>query len=245
MGLSFNDYMEQLEFLLNKEIDEFNVGIEKIGSKIVHGMNEYILKEYKLYLPAYLGGGRFFFHATAYFRFKNEEQGILLEYGGKPKGENYLPGASSSISPQFYIYGKYGGLRYQMMSYSQFLQKSDNILNLIIRVSIKPSINSLLNSICNQSDWKRSDYNLASHNCQDFVCKFIEKLDAVRPKFKYYRGFHNNAVSKYPYCLVKQLEKNEDDPSQLVDKIPLIGPIEESVRLYIYEIRIHYLKNKK
>ena len=85
MGLSFNDYMEQLEFLLNKEIDEFNVGIEKIGSKIVHGMNEYILKEYKLYLPAYLGGGRFFFHATAYFRFKNEEQGILLEYGGKPK----------------------------------------------------------------------------------------------------------------------------------------------------------------
>ena len=48
------------------------------------------------------------------------------------------------------------------------------LLRLYQKFSYK-SINSLLNSICNQSDWKRSDYNLASHNCQEFVCKFIEK----------------------------------------------------------------------
>ena len=165
----------------------------------------------------------------------------MLEYGGKPKGENYLPGSSSSsssISPQLYKYGKDGGLRYQMMTSSQFSNLSDDILKLIIRVSPKPTVNSLLNSICNQSDWKRSDYNLAFHNCQDFVCKFIEKLDAVRPKFKYLRGFHNNAVAQYPYCLVKQLEKNEDDPSQVADKIPIIGPIEETVRLLVYAMSL-------
>jgi hypothetical protein len=236
MKLSSKGYINEL---MNKEIDEFYVGIEKMGSKIAHGVNEYILRAGKLYLPAYLGGGRFLFHLTAYFTFKNENQGILLEYGGKPKGENYLPGSSSSsssISPQLYKYGKDGGLRYQMMTSSQFSNLSDDILKLIIRVSPKPTVNSLLNSICNQSDWKRSDYNLAFHNCQDFVCKFIEKLDAVRPKFKYLRGFHNNAVAQYPYCLVKQLEKNEDDPSQVVDKIPLVGPIEETFRVLGYGI---------
>ena len=238
MKLASKGYINDL---MNKEIDEFYVGIEKLGSKIAHGVNEYILRAGKLYLPAYLGGGRFLFHLTAYFTFKNENQGILLEYGGKPKGENYLPGSSSSsssISPQLYKYGKDGGLRYQMMTSSQFSNLSDDILKLIIRVSPKPTVNSLLNSICNQSDWKRSDYNLASHNCQDFVCKFIEKLDAVRPKFKYLRGFHNNAVAQYPYCLVKQLEKNEDDPSQVADKIPIIGPIEETVRLLVYAMSL-------
>ena len=238
MKLASKGYINDL---MNKEIDEFYVGIEKLGSKIAHGVNEYILRAGKLYLPAYLGGGRFLFHLTAYFTFKNENQGILLEYGGKPKGENYLPGSSSSsssISPQLYKYGKDGGLRYQMMTSSQFSNLSDDILKLIIRVSPKPTVNSLLNSICNQSDWKRSDYNLAFHNCQDFVCKFIEKLDAVRPKFKYLRGFHNNAVAQYPYCLVKQLEKNEDDPSQVADKIPIIGPIEETVRLLVYAMSL-------
>ena len=236
MKLSSKGYIDEL---MNKEIDEFYIGIEKMGSKIAHGVNDYILVGYKVFLPAHLGGGRFLFHATAYFTFKDTNQGILLEYGGKPKGENYLPGnssSSSSISPQFYKYGKEDGLRYQMMSYSQFSALSDDILKLIIRVSSKPTVNSLLNSICNQSDWKRSDYNLAIHNCQDFVCEFIERLDAVRPEFKYLRGFHNYAVAYYPYCIVKQLEKNEDDTSQIVDKIPLIGPIEEILRVYGYGI---------
>ena len=207
-------------------------------SKIAHGINE-ILGGLKIFLPARLGGGRFLFHTTVYFRFKNEKQGILIEYGGKPKGENYLPGnssSSSSISPQFYKYGKEGGLRYQMMSYSQFSALSDDIIKLIIRVSSKPSVNSLLNCICNQSNWKKSDYDLVNHNCQDFVCEFIERLNAVRPDFKYYRGFHNYSVAYYPYCIVKQLEKNEGDTSQVVDKIPYIGPIEEIVRNNCYNI---------
>ena len=234
MKLSSKGYIDEL---MNKEIDEFYVGIEKLGIDFLHGVNDYIIKGYKIFLPSYLGGGRFFFHANAYFRFKNEDQGILVEYGGKAKGNGkYLPGdnisKTSSISPQFYKYGKEGGLRYQMMSYSQFLDTSDDILKLIIRVSSKPSVNSLLNSICNQSNWKKSDYDLVNHNCQDFVCEFIERLDAVRPDSKYCRGFHNYAVSEYPYWIVKQLEKNEDDTSQVVDKIPLIGPIEETLRVY-------------
>ena len=241
MKLSSKGHIDKL---MNKKIDEFYVGIREMCSKIAHGINE-ILGGLKIFLPARLGGGRFLFHTTVYFRFKNEKQGILIEYGGKPKGENYLPGnssSSSSISPQFYKYGKEGGLRYQMMSYSQFYDMSDDILKLIIRVSSKPSVNSLLNCICKQSDWKRRDYKVASHNCQDFVCEFIKKLDAVRPKFEYYRGFHNIAVASFPYCIVNQLEKNEDDSSQVVDKIPLIGPLEETVRFIGYVIYLPFKK---
>ena len=128
MKLSSKGHIDKL---MNKKIDEFYVGIREMFSKIAHGINE-ILGGLKIFLPARLGGGRFLFHTTVYFRFKNEKQGILIEYGGKPKGENYLPGnssSSSSISPQFYKYGKEGGLRYQMMSYSQFYDMSDDILN--------------------------------------------------------------------------------------------------------------------
>jgi len=150
----------------------------------------------------------------------------------------YLGGtsSSSSISPQFYKYGKDGGLRYQMMTYSQFCDLSNDILKLIIRDLNYKTVNDLLNSICKDSDWKRSNYNLISHNCQNFVCEFIDRLNAVRPKFSYYRGFHNRAVALYPLCIVQQLEKNEDDPSQVVDKIPLVGPVEERLRYIGYGI---------
>lgn len=122
------------------------------------------------------------------------------------------------------------------MTYSQFSDLSNDILKLIIRSTYANTVNGLLNSICKDSDWKRSNYKLVTHNCQDFVCEFIERLGAVRPKFSYFRGFHNNAVAQYPLCIVKQLEKNEDDPSQIVDKIPLVGPVEETFRLIGYGI---------
>lgn len=230
MKLSSKGYINEL---MNKEISSFYVGIEKMGLKIAHGVNDYILRGFKLYLPAHIGGGRFLFHTTAFFEFKNAYKGILVEYGGKPKGENYLPCASSSssLSPLIYKYGKDGGLRYQILSYSDFIERSDDVMNLTIRKYYRPTLNELLNTICGDSNWKRNDYNLATHNCQDFVCKFIDILDAVRPEDKYFRGFHNNSIAQYPCCIIKQLEKNEDDTSQIPDKIPLIGPIEETIRL--------------
>ena len=89
---------------MNRKITSFYIGIEKMGSKIIHGINDYVLSGYKMFLPAHLGGRRFFFHATAFFEVENESKGILIEYGGKPKGENYLPGSSSSSSIYPLIY---------------------------------------------------------------------------------------------------------------------------------------------
>ena len=234
MKLSAEGFVNEL---MKKKITSFYIGIEKMGSKIVHGINDYILRLYKQFFPAHLGGGRFFFHATAFFNVENESKGILIEYGGKPKGENYLPGSSSSsIYTLCYKYGKEGGLRYTMMSFYDFKERSDDYIECIIRVQNKPTPNELLNNICDYSSWKRNDYNLVIHNCQDFICKFIDKLDAVRPEDEYLRGFHNNSIAQYPCCIIKQLEKNEQDNSRIPDKIPIIGPIEENIRLLIHGI---------
>ena len=119
-----------------------------------------------------------------------------------------------------------------MITRNELFELSHKTIHLDIRVPHKPTLNELLNSICRGSDWKRDDYNLIIHNYQDFVCKLIEKLNAVRPRLKYGCCFPNSSVSQFPYCIVKQLKKN-DDPSQIVDKIPLIGPIEETFRLFV------------
>ena len=139
-----------------------------------------------------------------------------------------------------YKYDKDGGLRYCVISSHNFIEKSDNIIYLEIRNNSIPTLRKLLDSIRNDSDWKRNNYSLPGHNCQDFVCKVIEKLNCVRPKNAFGRGFHNFSVSEYPYCIVKQMEKNEDDTSLIFDKIPLIGPLEESFRTIGFNINLNF-----
>ena len=117
-------------------------------------------------------------------------------------------------------------------------------MKLIIRVPNIPTVKELFNNIYKGSSWKRDDYNSLFHNFQDFICKIIDKLDAVRPKYEYFRCFHNNSIAEYPSCIVNQLEKNENVPSQFPDKIPLIGPMEESIRLFVYGLYL-IIKNKK
>ena len=228
---------EKMHKLMDNKIQNFYIGFEKIGANAFHLLNETIFYGLKQYLPAHLGGGRFFFHTTAFFELKDEYNGVLVEYGGDPKGNGYLPvsSASNSLSlKQFYKYGKKGGLRFEKMTYFQFIKRSDKFMKLIIRVNNIPSVNELIDKICKSSVWKKDDYNGLFHNCQDFVCKVIEKLDAVRPRFQYLRSFHNNAVASYPICIINKLEENENDSSKIVDSIPLIGPIEENIRLIGY-----------
>ena len=79
-----------------------------------------------------------------------------------------------------YKYDKDGGLRYCVISSHNFIEKSDNIIYLEIRNNSIPTLRKLLDSIRNDSDWKRNNYSLPGHNCQDFVCKVIEKLNCVK-----------------------------------------------------------------
>ena len=234
MRLSIQGHINEL---MNRQIKEFHIGFNKLGSTLGHAANE-LLYPVKIFLPAHLGGGRFFYHVLAFFKVENEyDCGIAVEYGGKEKGGGYLPSSSNSILNYFqsYIYGRDGGLRYQMMTYSDFLNKCSttfiNNMKLIIRKSNPPTINQLLNSICNDSSWRKRDYNLLNNNCQDFVVECIKRLDAVRGyAYNNFRGYHNLAVAHYPFKIIEQLEKNENDSQTEIDKIPIIGPIQEGIR---------------
>ena len=225
--------------LMDKKIREFWIGFETIGPDLYHYANE-LLYPVKMLLPARLGGGRFLYHASAFFKVEGEyDYGIVAEYGGKQKGNNYLPSSRESVYNIFekYKYGKEGGLKIRMMSESDFKNKCNttfvDYMKLIIKVKNIPSVDELLNKICYQSQWKRNNYDLLDHNCQDFVVKCIKELKAVRSdQYNNFRGYHNLALAHFPYAIIEQLEKNENDSSVDVDKIPIIGPIEEGIRAF-------------
>ena len=232
-----------LESLMNKRIREFRIGFETLGSGIVqfgHCVNDLFLYPMKMFLPAKLGGGRFLFHASAYFKVEGEDDyGIAVEYGGKAKGSGYLPSQYKSIYNIFekFQYGKEGGLRIRMLSDADFKSKCHtyfiDTMPLIITVKNIPTVKKLLETICKNSQWRKGDYEVLDHNCQDFVVQCIKELKAVRSEhLGYFRGYHNLALAHYPYCIIEQLEKNENDRSNDIDKIPILGPIEEGIRAF-------------
>lgn len=223
--------------LTDKKIREFWIGFETIGPDTFHFANEFIYP-IKMFLPAKLGGGRFLYHTSAFFKVEGEyDYGIVAEYGGKAKGSGYLPSSRESVYNIFekYKYGKEGGLKIRMMSESDFKNKCDttfvNYMKLIIKAENIPSVDELMNKICYQSQWKKNDYDLIDHNCQDFVCQCIKELKAVRSdQYNNLRGYHNLSLAHFPYAIITQLEKNEKDSSLDVDKFPIIGPVEEGIR---------------
>ena len=221
--------------LMDKKIREFWIGFERLGPDLYHKANEYLFP-IKMLLPGILGGGRFLYHASAFFKVEGEyDYGIVAEYG-------YIAKDSCSRESVYnifenYKYGKEGGLKIRMMSDSDFKNKCNttfvDYMKLIIKVENIPSVDELLNKICYQSQWKRNNYDLLDHNCQDFVVQCIKELKAVRSyQYNNLRGYHNLSLAHYPYAIIEQLEKNENDSSLDVDKIPIIGPIEESIRAF-------------
>ena len=84
--------------------------------------------------------------------------------------------------------------------------------------------------------WRKEDYNLSSHNCQDFVAQVIEILEVGRNQFdEPSYGRHNYSLSIYPPVIVKALEKNEKEldsdlkvliPAQ---SVPIWGPAFEGL----------------
>ena len=211
------------------QIKEFHIGFEQPGSNIGITINEMFLYPIRIFLPAHLGGGRFFYHALAFFKVEDEEDcGITIDYIA---GSNYLSNSRSNNLSNFlesYRYGREGGLRYQIMTYSDFKKKCFTTfishMELIIRRRNPPTINQLLDSICNDSSWRRRDFNLFSKNSQDFVVECIKRLDAVRGEtYGHFRGYHNLAVAHYTFKIIEQLEKNENDTQINIDRIPIKG----------------------
>ena len=216
--------------LLNSRIDKILIGIEPIGPEFGHAFSYYI-KPLRFQLPTYLGGGTFVYHLSCLIFFSGlfSQGSIILEFGAYYGAE---PGYKNFIH---YVYDadKEGGLRWSRMTESDYRNKVNNgkkgaIVIDNLTIENKMTLKTLIDKCKYDSSWKAKDYNLASHNCQDFIAKVIEILKVKRNDNNETKYSHWAGKVNYPPVILKALEKN-DTPAILsvTQKIPLINKFAE------------------
>ena len=86
------------------------------------------------------------------------------------------------------------------------------------------TFNELIEKCKSGTSWKANDYNLATHNCQDFIAKVIEVLKVKRTIYNETKYSHASGKAFYPPVILKALEKN-DTPTGLIiaESIPGLG----------------------
>ncbi len=71
------------------------------------------------------------------------------------------------------------------------------------------TFNELIEECKRDTSWKANDYNLANHNCQDFIAKVIEILKVKRTIHDETKYSHATGKITYPPVILKALEKND------------------------------------
>ena len=92
-----------------------------------------------------------------------------------------------------------------------------------LTIDNKMTLRDLIEKCKYDSSWKAKDYNLASHNCQDFIAKVIEILKVKRTDNDKTKYSHWVGKINYPPVILKALEKN-DTPKALsvAQRLPVI-----------------------
>ena len=195
--------------LLNDKIDKILIGIEPIGPEFGHIISHYAAGM-KMQIPTYLGGGKFVYHLSCLLTLERTNETVILEfgayYGGEPDYKNYI----------HYVYDPKndGGLRFSKMTESDYRSKVFNgkkgafVIN-ELDINNKMTFDELLKECKAGTSWKANDYNLATHNCQDFIAKVIEVLNVKRTLNNETRYSHMTGKLYYPPVILRALEKND------------------------------------
>lgn len=220
-----DEIKKEREKLLKDEIKDIIIGIEPLGTEIGHKIAYYTRFIGRPALPTYLGGGTFLYHLSCLITLRKTRETIILEYGayfgGEPNYKNYI----------HYVYDpeKQGGLRFSKMEKSDYELKINNGKegSLIIKhldIENKMSLTKLIQTCKKESSWTANDYNLASHNCQDFIAKIIEILKVKRNIYNDTLYSHFTGKALYPNVIVKALEKNDTPLAlRIFQNIPIIN----------------------
>ena len=222
--------------LLNYTIDKILIGIEPIGTDIGHKLSYYTAGiRAAANIPTYLGGGKFVYHLSCLLTLGKTNETVILEfgayYGSEPGYKNYI----------HYVYDakNEGGLRFSKMTESDYRSKVYNgkkgaiIINELF-VDNKMTFKELLEECKFGTSWKANDYNLATHNCQDFIAKVIEVLKVKRTENNETRYSHMTGKLFYPPVILKALEKNDMSKAlKIAESIPGINFYVE-LGAYIY-----------
>ena len=232
---SCNKFVEQLlnplakerNFLLNCRIKKILIGIEPIGTKFGHEIS-YYGRGLRAYIPTYLGGGSFVYHLSCLLTLERifySDITLILEFGAyhgsEPGYKNYIHYVYDSVNE--------GGLRFSKMTESDYREKVINdkkgaVILENLTIDNKMTLQELIDRCKNNSSWKANDYNLASHNCQDFIAKVIEILKVKRTDKDETKYSHMTGKLSIPPAILKALEKN-DTPTiiRVTEQIPFIS----------------------
>ena len=230
-----NQYGKCLEKyeLLEDTINFISIGIEPLGLDFGHTVL-YHTGPVRCVLPSHLGGGKFFYHLSCLLELKKNRESIILEYGAyhgrEPTYKNYI----------HYVYGEEkGGLRFSKMSVDDYHNKINNgkkgacIMGDLF-IENKLTLQELLIECKLTQSWTANDYNLATHNCQDFIAKVIEVLKVERTGNDRTKYSHASGKLFYPPVILNALEKN-DMPTALkiAESIPIVNSfVEIGARIY-------------
>ena len=162
------------------------------------------------FLPSFLGGGRYFQHGFCWFELENGYSYIV----------DYDKSGYNVIKSSFEEFDKKCFPTYTF----QFIHKMNPIE---LTFEGEYTINDIL-AKC--KSYIGNNDNLLSHNCQFFVDVFIKELKAKRPIGKYGRGNHSASVFGIPYIILKELETNENDNSNIIGYIPFLGTLIDAFR---------------
>ena len=212
--------------LLNSKIIDITIGIEPIGLRAGHIIS-FSTKYIRSFLPSHLGGGTFTHHTSCWLRLDCYKE-IILEYGGYTGGD--------STYKNYIHYAEEDGLRFSIMDYYDYLHiiKDGKIGSehlSFLDFENKMTLQELIDKCNNKNDkkWIKDNYNLSSHNCQDFVAKVIEILKVSRNDNELSKFRHNMSIATYPPVIVNALEKNENRKViNFIESLPLVGRLIET-----------------
>lgn len=182
--------------ILKIKIKEMYMVLEAI---VFRGAGRAAAKAVSLLLPSVLSPAGAT-HASLYIP-TSSTQGIILEYGAydyKREGE---------FMGQVHYFQGDGGLRFAKVSSDELTARlNKSKFNTAIECSIRNemTIGELLSHFAYEN-WSRETYQLAGQNCQRFVLRSIEILEAERKS----RDPHIISKTEIPFAILKTLETNE------------------------------------
>lgn len=235
------DIIPDINYLKSQEITEFVIGFERLyeWANPLYSIQDNVFTSFNFFLSSNIFGRRYFYHAMAFFKVRNENNyGLLVEYG-----KYYTPSEHNNKYNNFdfyYPYNQEGGLRYKIITFPLFKAKTDDFIRLEIKLERPITFNQLLNEILRDKvKWNSKEYHFMNHNCQKLVNRFIKILKAERRKGNMHDGreYHNYSLSYFPKDIIEELEKNERDSNLSFNKIPIIGHLYEGINIIAEDIK--------
>ena len=81
----------------------------------------------------------------------------------------------------------------------------------------------IIDHLCSFDNYSKKNYDLIDLNCQRFCQNFIYYVNGKRFPGRNYRGNHTLSFAIIPAYIAYILERNENDDSNLIGYIPIIG----------------------